>query len=230
MSRSRILLLLFAALCGAVSYAWIATPRQRRISPGQDIVRQTPRQPDNKNAVTYPAVADLDFSGGGDHNYQAPRKNLFGPLYLPPKPVAKRPVQTVKVRKPVVQPQKIIPVVVTPPGPKPIPPLEVLGHLNKAGDITVFLSSRQGDLYLVKPGDMFADDLVVRNIGTTDIIVGRRQTDQQVTLQLGEIKSQRLPTVKFQSDRPSFEMPQKFGSDKPEQAEDVKPGTEKVEQ
>ncbi|MCW8859491.1 MAG: hypothetical protein OQK97_07290 [Deltaproteobacteria bacterium] len=220
MSRSRIILLLLVVLSVAIAYAWIATPKQRRVAPGQAPLRQADSQRLDVTVSAFPAVADLDFSGGGDYPYQAPQKNLFGPLYLPPKPNKPRPVRPApKVTKP-ARPQKVTPVVVQPPGPKPIQPLEVLGYLNKAGATTVFLSSKQGEVYLVKAGDMFAADLIVRSVSDREITIARRQTDQQVVLQLGETKSQRLPKIRFQSDRPEFQLPPEENPDQPT------PGTE----
>ena len=218
MSRSRVILLLLIILSIAVAYAWIATPKQRRVTLGQDTSGQVKSQHQEVSAAVFPAVADLDFSAGGDHSYQIPQKNLFGPLYLPPKVVKKtRPASRsgAKVIKPIVKPQTVVPGVVQPQGPKPIQPLNVLGYLAKAGGNTVFLSSKQGEIYLVKEGDIFAADLVVRNVSGREITISRRQTDQQVVLQLGEVKSQRLPKVRFQSDRPEFEIPQEPQPDKP---------------
>ncbi len=225
MSRSRITLLLLAVLCGAVVYAWVATPKQRRVAPGQT----APLQMDLRQKVSstsLPVVADLDFSGGGDHPFQKPQKNLFGSLYLPPKVVKskRKPVsrRVAKVTRTVKQPQQVVPIAIQPQGPKPIQPLDVLGYLNKAGDHTVFLASKQGHIFLVKTGDAFADDLIVHSISNKEITIGRRQTEQQVVLRLGEAKSQRLPELKFQSGRPDIkELPEPAAEP---QAADNKPG------
>jgi hypothetical protein len=208
MSRSRIILLLLVVLGAAVAYAWIAMPKQRRVATQQLSLRQSPSELLDGTVPVFPAVADLDFSGGGDHPYQTPQKNLFGPLYLPPKPVKPRPAPPApKKPKPAAIPQQLTPVA-QPPGPQPLPPLEVLGHLSKANGTTVFLSSKQGEIYLVRAGDLFAADLVVRNISDRAITIARRQTDQQLVLQLGEKKSQRLPNIMFESERPKFEPPE----------------------
>ena len=174
MSRSRIILLLLVALGMAVAYGWIAMPKQRRVAPHQLSSHQGPSQLLDGTVSSFAAIADLDFSGGGDHPYQTPQKNLFGPLYLPPKPVKPRPAPAApKKPRPAVTPQQIIPVT-PPPGPPPIPPLEVLGYLNKESGTTVFLSSKQGEIYLVKAGDMFAADLVVRHVSDREITIARR--------------------------------------------------------
>ena len=205
MNRRQITILLLVALCVAVGYAWIATPKQRRVSPGQRAPRQTDRQQQKVTTADFPTIADLDFSAGGDNPYQKPQKNLFAPLYLPPKvvksPPAPRPVK--KIIKPAKRPQTVI----QPQGPKPIQSLDVLGYLDKAGTYTVFLASKQGDIYLVKAGDDFADNLMVNSISSKEITIGRKQSDQQVVLRLGEANSQRLPGSNFKSDRPQFKMP-----------------------
>lgn len=220
MSRTQITVILLVVLCGAVIYAWVATPRQRRITDGQSSLQQTQRIQQKKTPADFPTVADLDLSTGGNSQFQAPKKNLFGPLYLPQKPVKRRPAPpAAKVTRPIEPSRQKAPVVIQPQpqlrGPAPIQPLDVLGYLNKAGNYTVFLASKQGLVFLVKTGDVFADDLIVRSISNKEIKVGRRQTDQQVILRLSEAKSQRLPSVKFQSNRPAFVMPEEPETDKP---------------
>ena len=219
MSRVQVTVILLVVLCGAMIYAWVATPRQRRIMDGQAVLQQTQRIPQKKTPANFPTVADLNTSGGENCPYQRPRKNLFGPLYLPvpqvkPRPISSPPIAT----KPIELPRQIVPVAIQPQpqAVEPIQPLDVLGYLNKAGDYTVFLASKQGQVFLVKAGDVFADDLMVCSISNKEITVGRSQTDQQVILRLSEAKSQRLPDVKFQSNRPAFVMPKESEIDKPD--------------
>ncbi|MDX2478714.1 MAG: hypothetical protein QNK24_00085 [Desulfuromusa sp.] len=214
MSRAQITLLLLVVLCGAVIYAWIATPKQRRIASGQSSLPKTQLIQQKSAAAAFPTVADLDLLGVEVNQYKKPQKNIFGPLYLPPK---RRPVPPPppKVTRPVKQPQHVAPIAIQPQGPEPIQPLDVLGYLNKAGNHTVFLASKQGDLYLVKTGDTFADNLIVNNISDKEITIGRKQTEQQVILLFGEAKSQRLPRVLLQSGRPQFKMPAETTPDKP---------------
>ena len=228
MSRSRTILLLLVVLCVAVGYAWMAMPKQHRVASGQNPQHQTGRQP-KASPASFPIVADLDFTGGGDNPYQKPQKNLFAPLYLPAKKVKRPPAPhpVAKVIKPVVRPQKAIPVVIQPQGPKPIQPLDILGHLRKE-EATVFLASKQGDIFLVKAGDTFAADLVVHSINAKNITIGRRHTDQQVVLRLGEVKSQRLPKVRFQSDRPEFKMAKEPKPVKPKQVKSPDVNNKKV--
>ena len=204
MNRTQITVLLLVSLCVAVGYAWIATPKQCRVDPRQSTSRYTDQQQQKTTAV-FPAVTDLDFSGSRNNQYQKPQKNLFAPLYLPPKVVKHSPVPSSvkKVEKPIIKSKKVI----QQQGSKPIQPLNVIGYLSKARDYTVFLSSKQGDIFLVKSGDIFANNLIVHSINSKEIVVGRQQTDQRVTLRLGEVKSQRLPDVGFMSGRPIFKIP-----------------------
>lgn len=214
MNRVRIILLLLVVLCVALAYAWFATPKQHRVIKGQGFSRQTDQSRQKGLPASLSGVAALDFSGGGDSKYQTPQKNLFGPLYLPPKPVKRRPIPPPPkiITKHVKTPQVMVPVVSQQRGPAPIQPLSVLGYLNKAGEYTVFLGSRKGDLFLVKQGDSFAEDLVVRSISAREITIVRRKTDQLVVLPLGEGQSQRMPTVSLSSGRPSI-TPQELNAD-----------------
>ncbi len=226
MSRSRIILLMVIVLGVAIFYAWIAMPKQRRVASHQFPLSQGQSQLPDGTVSVLPAIADLDFSGGGDHPYQAPLKNLFGPLYLPPKPVKPRPAPPAPRKpKPAVITQPIISVVQLP-GPKPIQPLEVLGFLNKAGGTTVFLSSQQGEIYLVKAGDRFTADLVVSSVSDREITIARRHTDQQIVLPLGDKKSQRLPNIMFQSERPKFEPPSEEPEDLPPEENPDQPASD----
>ena len=211
MSRNRIILLLLLALCVAVVYAWVATPRQRRISTSQErsaAVNISVQQTDISAATD---VIDLNFFGTQISSYQDPQKNLFGPLYLPSKKVNKPPPPPPppKVKQAIPRPKVIEPIKVKPRGPGPIQPLNVLGHLNNGGDMTVFLSSANGVIFLVKLGDVFADGLEVAKITNKEVYIEKKNTGQKATLRLGEAKSQRLPTVNIKSGRPksTFQAP-----------------------
>jgi len=205
MNRSRMLLLLIVLLVGALWYAWQETPRQQRVSSessdrGTDVIAT------DEAAET--AIATLNLPADQAEDYSNPQRDLFRPLYRPP----------VVVRVPVAPP-KPPPVVKPPPAPKPppppppvvrqpvrekpIPPLNVLGFLQKAEQMTVFLGTRQGDIYLVNKGDTFADDLLVRELDDSKIVISRNLTDAGVTLALGEKKNQRMSVPNLPSGRPS---------------------------
>ena len=205
MSRKQIIVLLLVALCSAVGYAWIATPKQRRITPGKSIPRQTEKSGPGATTAAFPEIVDLDFSDGKNNHYQEPQKNLFAPLYLPPKAVKSlsvpRPVK--RMIKPTKKPQKIV----QQQAPGSIQPLDVLGYLKKNGEYTIFLSSKQGEIYLVKRGDVFADNLIIRSVDNKKVIVSQQGTDHQVTLSLGEAKSQRLPKLTLQAGSHKVKLP-----------------------
>ncbi len=208
MSRLQIILLLLVFLALAIAYSWIASPKQRRIDPDRSLSSLTEQHTQKSNRQDVPVIADLNLSGGAATAYKEPQRNLFGSLYPPPKPVKviRRPApRKPKIRKPVPKPRKIVPVVVKPP--EPIQPLTVMGFLKKAEEYTIFLSSKEGEVFLVKAGDTFADNLEVRRVTGKEATIAHLKTGQQVVLPLSEGKTQRLPNVRFKSDRPAFEPP-----------------------
>ena len=87
------------------------------------------------------------------------------------------------------------------PAGKPIPPLKVLGSLEKAGQQRVFLSSGQ-EVYVVKHGDRFADGLYVRELTKEQIVISRGNQDKGVTLALKEERAPQRNTRSF-SPRPT---------------------------
>ncbi|MEA3545251.1 MAG: hypothetical protein U9R69_08540 [Thermodesulfobacteriota bacterium] len=225
MNRTWIILLLFMTLSIAVGYAWLTTPKQRRITAGQK--RHTQMNPGQHKVspALVPVVADLVFSESGASQFQQPQKNLFGALYLPKKSVKPHilPNPVAKMTKPFVKSPKKIAVVMQPQTTDPIQPLEILGYLDKGGERTFFMSSLQGEIFLVKTGEIFADHLVVRSVNEREITIVHRQTDQQMVLQLGEASSQRLPNIKFQSGRPQFKLPPQSNPFKPKPSNPFKP-------
>lgn len=207
MNRTRIMALLLLLLCGALAYAWVATPKQKRVMPGQVEMKPVKPKPSSQNLVES-GVDALDFSQGIKKEFTPAKKNLFAPLYTVPKPVKSRSVQPKIIKtKPLPPVKKAEPVVVMARGPEPIQPLNVLGFLNKKGEYTVFLATPQGKVYVVKQGDNFSEDLSVAKITSQEITVTRNLTDQQVTLKMGKVKSQRLPAVSINPGRPKFVAP-----------------------
>lgn len=206
MSRSRLLLLLFFLLLVALWYAWQNTPQQLKVSSRNVAIKG--KSGDVPGGDGGFSIASLDFSGGEKLTYKKPKRDLFRPLYRAP-----------AVKKSVALPKPTPTVVVPPPppplvknlrpvgrpvtGPKPIPPLNVLGFLQKGPITTVFLSSRQGDLYLVKKGDRFADGLLVRELDGANIVISRGLNDQGVTLKVSESKALRMAIPNVSSGRPS---------------------------
>ena len=217
MNRIQITVLLLIVLFLSVVYAWMATPKQRRVAQGQSNPRKENHLSRSQSSPPpLPVVADLNFFDGGDGQYQKNQRDIFEPLYLSPKVATLQPMPhpVAKVSTAVASPNPIIQIVTPRQGSPSIQPLNILGFLNKTGTYTVFLSSTEGNIYLVKAGDVFADDLVVESISSKKIVIGRKKTDQRVTLLMGEVKSQRLPKFHFRSDRPQFKMPTAIDSNK----------------
>lgn len=202
MSRTRSLLLIVVLLL-AIGYAWNEYPRQQQVA---NSTASDPRRSVSSVASGPGVDLALDFSGGEKLPYKKPKRDLFRALYRAP-----RVVKSVAVAAPIPAPAVVElppPVVIRPVvrGPvvnKSIPPLNVLGFLRKSGRMTVFLTTSQGDLYLVKKGDRFADGLLVRELTETQMIVSRGQDDTGVALTIGEPKTQRMPVPKVSSGRPS---------------------------
>lgn len=205
MSRSRLSLLLIVLLLGALWYAWQETPRQQKVASS--------KSPAENRAVSATVKtgskgdASLDFNGGEKLTYNKPKRDLFRPLYRAPivvkKPIAPPPPPPVVIMPAPPPPPPPRPFVKPVAGPKPIPPLKVLGFLHKGPNITVFLASRQGDLYLVKKGERFADGLLVRELDESKIVISRGADDTGVTLPVGDPKTQRMAIPDLPSGRPS---------------------------
>ena len=196
MSRSRLLLLLFALLGAALLYAWLETPRQQRVA-----VETSAKVVDvaGQGSMAGERTVGLDFSGGKKLPYKKPKRDLFRSLHWEPKKAVVVVVEAVPEPEP--EPEIIAP----PPRPlnrpaalpkfavKPIPPMKVLGSLTKGQSQSVFLASSQGEIYVVKRGERFADGILVRELTKKKIVLSRGLKDGGVTLPLveGKIKSGR---------------------------------------
>lgn len=202
MSRSRVLLLLFVLLLAALWYAWHETPRQQQLTREPSVANN--RSVSSVDDRRDPVVASLDLSGGEKLTFKKPKRDLFRPLYQAPvvvkKPVPPKPKPIVVKPPPKPKPQ---PIVMPRTGDKPIPALNVLGFVQKGTSTIVFLSSRQGDLYLVKKGDRFADGLLVRELDGGEAVISRGQNDTGVTLKISEQKTVRMAIPNISSGRPS---------------------------
>ncbi len=215
MSRSRLLLLLFVLLGLAVTYAWFATPRQQRLTDLSESSTDAQATAAGIKRATATAEVGLDFSGGEKLAYQQPKRDLFRPLYSEPVPVKK---VVAVAPPPPPEPEVVIPMpVLTRPvalpnsSAKPIPPLKVLGYLQKGTTQTAFLSSVPGEIYVVKQGERFADNLLVRELNADKITVSRNLEDEGITLYFSKENARLKAAGPLASDRPSFipiEMPQ----------------------
>lgn len=210
MSRGRVTAFLLILFCLAIVYAWWAFPRQHRVLPN-NTTRQTETTGSLVSSEEDTGLVDLNVSGRALAPFSAPKKNLFSGLYpAPPEPKKTAPVpKPKKIIRKVVPPPQPKPVTILADRPEPIPTYKVLGFLGKAGAHTVFLASKQGEVYLVKKGEVFADDLLLSEISAQEVTIRKEKTGQQVTLRLRETKSQRLPRDGFTSGRPQF-VPQEF--------------------
>ena len=207
MNRPRLLLTLGLLLCGALFYAWLATPQLRRAPV------QAPRTVEQDVVVaddepTAGKMSDLELSIGPQKDFTDPSRNLFGPVF-PAEPKSRTTVAQLPPDRPELirpEPPAVVPEVkpepieappeprLKPSGPEPLPPLQVLGYLIKEGEPTVFLSSR-GQVYLVQQGDRFAADLQVAQMDSRSLTVVRANSDQQMVLRLSRPSTARLPNM-----------------------------------
>jgi len=210
MSRNRLLILLLIVLCAAITYSWMETPRPRRITESASSRKVAHTQRTEQLEVA-PEIENLDFSGGAEHQYQKPKRNLFSDLYQPPKVVVKRQPRKPKKKPKIVKvtPKVVSPVIQAPKpvGPPPMKPLNFLGHLKKSGLITAFLSSDKGEIYLVKKGDKFANNLEIVELSSNEIVIRNNTTGQQMTQEITVAKATRIPRTNFKSGRPSSAIP-----------------------
>jgi len=231
MNRTRLLLILTVLLVAAIYYAWTATPQQQKISAGSS---RTDRHSVAVDKSATAAGEKLDFSGGGELPFHKPKRDLFRALYRPPKPQPRRIVVSRPPPPPPPPPKPVFtppPAAVTPQpaGPKPIPPLKVLGHLQKEGVVTVFLASPQGEIFILKQGQRFADHLLVRELTTQKVVVSRDLTDPGRTFFLGDARPQRIKVIATPSNRPNVPTMQDLDVNTlmPENAVDTKPASRK---
>ncbi len=129
----------------------------------------------------------FDFSGGEQRKFSKPRRNLFNQLFPPP-PAPK------KVAAPPVAPPPVVVVPAPAPPPMPVPvrtpssrmpSFQVLGFLEKGDQLTAFVSL-QGEIYLVKKEQLFADEFRVAELNHENITIARASGADEVSLPLSE--------------------------------------------
>ncbi|WP_303720351.1 hypothetical protein [Malonomonas rubra] len=207
MSRSRVLLLLILLLVAAIWYEWQEPPHQQKVVSEKSLPERNDGVISAKNGPA--GFVALDFSGGDKLGFKPPRRDLFRSLYrvpaATPVPEAKPIPKPVEVAPPPPPPAPPPPPPPPPPptGLKPIQPLIVLGFLQKGVQTTVFLSSRQGEIFLVKKGDRFADGLLVRELFGDKVVISRGMDDPGVTLTVEEHKNLRVGIKSAPSGRPN---------------------------
>lgn len=193
MNRSRIYLVLLAlAAVASFYYAWQNTPRVRRAGEDGTAVRG---KIESRTNQTTPNVR-LDLSGGEQRKFSRPHRDLFAPLYpAPPAPPAPVPVKT--------SPKVVAPPPPPPPKPAPLPVVrqeinrmpafKVLGFLAKSDRLTAFVAL-QGEIYVVKQGQQFAENYRVAELDRGKIVIRRIEGAGEVSLPLDEkIQNAMLP-------------------------------------
>jgi len=147
MNKKTLLTILLILLGLSAVYSYLYTPRQKRIQTAENEVRDIPsgnRAISAENGLR----VHLDLLTPSDEPFQSAKKDIFGPLvyYVPPPP---RPQSPVRVAPPPPPPQ---PKVVAPT--KPLPRFTLLGSIEKAGKLKVFLALGS-DVFVVGEGSRF---------------------------------------------------------------------------
>lgn len=190
--KTRILLTLIAALVVAVGYAWLATPRQERVTTQSVASAAGGQKRSSASTAERNATVHLDLLEANNRRYTTPKRDLFD--FVTPPPPKPKPLP-----KPVLAPPKPPPVVVAQ-TPEDVRRIEVrralarftfLGFLLKDGQRTVFLS--QGDnLFLVKEGEHFGDSNRFHAISITPEKMIIRQADSEGTIEIPLVEKQPL--------------------------------------
>jgi len=201
-SRSQITILLLLLTGLAILYGWQAMPKQRRIATKTNALPVTTQLSQSGSSIDVSVSTDLDFHAGAN-KFNHPKKNLFGPLYL------KKTIKKINPRNIAKQASLLFGSINKNTQVKHIPHktkqnLDVLGFIKKNSEYTVFLSSKNGEIFIVKDGDNFAKNLIVDKITSVDIAIKDQLTNEQFVLSLSESNSQRLPRAKFKSGRQMF--------------------------
>lgn len=191
---ARTIIFLVCLLLTACVYAWLASPQQQRVRSGSAHVQSSFDTKETASTVIDP----LDFREQVPLDFHEPERDLFFMAYRKT-PAAKTVLKdnSVKVVKP------IAPVILTPPKPKlttksqpiitekkapapeSIPALKVIGFLRNDLNSTVFLSTTKGELFLVREGDYFGENLMVKKIDPEQIVIRhcRDESEKILTVQ-----------------------------------------------
>ncbi len=182
MNNAKIIILALA-IAGLLYYVWQSGPKIMTVADlGSD--RQSNVVPINGQTAENNR---LNFTGGEQRKFSRPKRDLFGLLYPAPAPVkVKPPPEVIKPVAPVVE------IVKPPPPPIPVrsttrrmPAFQVLGFLERNAQITAFVSL-QGEIYLVKQDQLFADEYRVAELNHEMIRITRAEGAGEVSLQLTE--------------------------------------------
>jgi len=239
MTRPAVLILLLVLLVAAGYYAWQASPQPQHLVAREAEIKHSSQKKVLKLADER---ENLDFSGGQKHPFKPPVRDLFRPLYRPPKPETRPVVVSPLPSTPAPAPIREIqppPAPVRPReseafGPKPIPNFKILGFLQQEGERQAFLASQTGEIYVLKQGQRFADDLLVRELTGDKIVLSRGLTDPGRTLLFSGAKPQRIKVIGGPPSRPDVPIPPEFNANtlmprrsRTQQAESGEAGEEK---
>jgi len=211
MNGARFLTVLGVLLACAVIYAYLTSPEQRRIpvsavSPMPDKLDSRSRySEDKKYALT------ADFSQQKSSDFKDPQRNLFAALYEKTPEVISKPAEAPILAQPnaaiVSQPPQIDEIIKTIPPlqeSQSLPQLVLLGSLDKKGEKTVFIKLVDEDeIYLVQQGDVFAENLVVKSLEDSLVVISVGDIAKDIVLSLDDVVNQRLPEISYHSDRPA---------------------------
>ncbi len=186
MKNSKIILpLLAVGVIVSFYYAWQDMQPVAPVNKGETGIHHAVDSPSGKAL----ASGRFDFSGGEQRKFRTPSRNLFNQLFPAP------PAPKVVAAAPVVPPSPVVDTVApSPPPPMPIPvrtpstrmpAFQVLGFLEKSGQLTAFLSL-QGEIYLVKKEQLFANEFRVSALTNQNITIARVSGAGEVSLPLSE--------------------------------------------
>ena len=214
MTKSRLLMILLLLLLISSYYAWQQSPRPQTVAE---------RNRDKRHQVPVEKVKPggnsgrLDFSGGEKLPFKEPLRDPFRALYRPQKVEIKQVTAPPPPPRTTMPPRNSSPApVISRPSesisdePKPIPALRVLGFLEQKGERRAFLTSLSGDVYVLKQGERFADNLLVRELTGDKIVISRGPLDPGKTLLLGGPRQQRIKVVGGPPSRPNIPVSQDF--------------------
>lgn len=184
MMNSRLLqLLLLVVILLSGYFAWQKMPRLGTL-PAAENQAISNRQPSQSAADDQ----GLDFSGGEQHPFRRPQRDLFAPLF--PAPPPPKPVAVVQPQRPLQAPVPVrIEPLPLPPPPKVVraqalmPRFKVLGSLRKDGEMTAFIGAG-GGIYLLKQNQVFASEYRVAALNEQAITIVRDGDGARVQLAL----------------------------------------------
>lgn len=205
-SPRAVFFLLLAVIAGSIYWVQLKSPRIERIdsetSTRDGVIKVTRTQQEKR----------LDFSGGEKRKFQQPTRDLFGMLYPAP-PVEATPK---RVTRPAPRVKKPVKVETPPPPPPPrltlpdttpkMPSFQVIGSLEKKSGVTAFVML-QGDIYLLRQGQQFAEEYQVAALSPASIRIIRRDGAGEVTLPLTDKADTGVPSARPTPQFPPVQRP-----------------------